>query len=221
MTQRQMIYLNADLWPAACRFQGWAANDRCKRLEVLAQLVGRPLESSKEIDSGKDFDAVRKGLQELAAKLPLDDGGLAARKRVKIREHLRCLALYHPDAEGYFRQMVLDLCGGGPAENSFAIRETPLQHLIEDLSSQPVIRRKRNGDTYEASSDLERVLMTLNGRLNGATGFRAKARDSLHDMLKKAGLPCACKQCSGRDALPRVHAQDAQERVPTLVEVPF
>jgi len=194
MTQRQMIYLNADLWPAACRFQAWAVKDRGKRLEVLAQLVGRPLESSTEIDSGKDFDAVRKGLQELAAKMPLDDGGLAARKRVKIHETLRCLDLY-TEADGYFRSIVRDVCGTlGLDPEQF--RTIALPRLVDSISAQPVWRADRRGEAYEGDSDLERVMKTLNARVNGKTGFRASAGDSVHDMLVAAGLKCFCKLCS-------------------------
>jgi hypothetical protein len=62
-------------------------------------------------------------------------------------------------------------------------------------------------------------LMTLNGRLNGKTGFRAKAGHSVHDMLIAAGLPCACKECS----LPRIKRgmNTEPEPKPEMAECPY
>jgi hypothetical protein len=44
---------------------------------------------------------------------------------------------------------------------------------------------------------MEELIITLSARLNGRSGFRARAGHSVHDMLCAARLPCACSSCGG------------------------
>lgn len=72
MTKPQRITLMADWWPAACTAQGWNPNDRARRLEVLSQAVGRPLNSANDLDRLTDIDAVKSHLLALSQPANLD-----------------------------------------------------------------------------------------------------------------------------------------------------
>lgn len=70
---------------------------------------------------------------------------------------------------------------------------------LDDLSDAPQFyRRKGSSDLHEGPSQLQRVLMRLDGLLHtnnkktGAQGYRVKAGHSLYDMKLAAGLPCDC-----------------------------
>lgn len=198
MTNRQRIFLMAELWPAACEFQGWSPDDRELRMEVLGAAVQRPLLSASQISTTDDFDRVRRHLEALAGKLQQHDGR-AARYREKFRRQLRCLALYVEDATGYAKAIIRDKfhrAGADPA--GFA--EADARRLAEWLSADPIARfDRRAGKLVEGPSQLEQLVMTLDERLhNAATGLRVKAGHTLHDMLTAAGLQCPCKDCARR-----------------------
>ncbi len=101
------------------------------------------------------------------------------RKLGKIRELLKCIALYIDDAEGYAREIIRDTVNRGSAQQVSA---------IEDLSEHP--------PGPDRPSPLDKLIMDLSRALNGKRGFRATAGDSLHDMNLKAGLQCGCSACA-------------------------
>ncbi|KAF0176478.1 MAG: hypothetical protein FD161_3017 [Limisphaerales bacterium] len=198
MTNRQRIFLMAELWPAACDYQGWASEDRELRMEVLSAAVQRPLASASEISTTADFDQVRQHLEALAGKLTQHDGR-AARYREKFRRQLRCLALYVEDATGYAKAVIRDkFHRAGCDPEGFAGADA--RRLAEWLSAAPTVRfDRREQRMVEGPSQLEQLVMTLDERLhNAATGLRVKAGHTLHDMLTAAGLQCPCKDCSRR-----------------------
>ncbi len=198
MTNRQRIFLMAELWPAACEYRGWHSEDRELRMEVLSAAVQRPLASASEISTTDDFDRVRRHLEALAGKLKQHDGR-AARYREKFRRQLRCLALYVEDAAGYAKAIIRDkFHRAGTDPVGFA--EADARRLAEWLSADPIARfDRRAGKLVEGPSQLEQLVMTLDERLhNAATGLRVKAGHTLHDMLTAAGLQCSCKDCARR-----------------------
>jgi len=113
MTTGQRIHLMADLWPAACREQGWNTEDRDLRLKVLSEALRRPLTSANEVGGNDEFDLVKSHLKTLANSLngameSIDPNiGRARRLRKKIIELVRCLNLY-ADGEGFAREIIRD-----------------------------------------------------------------------------------------------------------------
>lgn len=200
MTKAQRITLMADWWPAACRAQGWQPGDREQRLAVLAQAVGRPLTSASDLNSTSDVDRVRVHLQTLAdnvsAAMEQEHEGPARRQRVALDEILRCLALYHPDPEGYVREVIRDKFARGRRDRPARDLHAPLP-TMDDLSTQPRLwTNPRTGQVVELASELEQLLMTITRAVNGKNGMRNAAGHSLHDMRTRAGLRCSCAHCS-------------------------
>lgn len=186
MTEGQRITLMAKLWPAACKTQGWNKSDRAKRMEVLAQILNRPLESANDIDSREDFTRVKRGLEVLADNVAaaMDDGTENTARQIRhvIRTQLMpCIALYVPDADAYVREIIKDKFNRG--------RRVDYKDL-DDLTARP----RFIGDK-ETDSQLATLVYTLTARLNGKTGLRNTAGDDLHTMRIKAGVGCSCRRC--------------------------
>ena len=208
MNVKQRNYLMIDLWPMACRTQHWKVSDRELRLRVLGEAIGRPIKSANDLNGTNDFDRVKAHLKALAdsvqGAIEVDNPemGKARRLRERISEVMRCIALYVADPDGYLREVIKDGMHGGRRH------ECP---ALEDLDARPRFRGSR-----EMPSQLEQLLMTLSARLNGKTGLRNKAGDSLHDMRIKAGLECACRLCRPRvvvrvDEAPAAPVADADD----------
>jgi hypothetical protein len=66
MTEPQQRWFNSQLWPRACRAQGWKPSDRARKLALVSQILGREIQSTKEIGATKEFDLVKAELQHLA-----------------------------------------------------------------------------------------------------------------------------------------------------------
>ena len=144
--------------------------------------------------------------------------GAARRYRDVLRDHVKCLALYPLDqpmgragAEAFVQEILNDKFNHGRRH----------EHMtIEDVDDAPrFVTNKYSGKPEEKPSQLEQLVMTVAQRLNGKSGFRAKAGHSMHDMLTSAGLPCACKACcQGRVRVVRapVAAPAAASPVPVL-----
>lgn len=235
MTPQQRITIMADWWPAACRAQGWKSADRALRMRVLSVAVSfppgtfatildalavinsdeplkRPLASANELDSRGDVDRVKALLLFLAGNLKaaqeMDDAkaGVARRSRhVIVDERLRCLALYPLDkpmglagAQALLAELLRDFFNKGRRHEIVT---------LEDISEQPQsYRKKGSSELHEGPSQLQRLLMRLDGLLHtnnkktGVQGYRVKAGHTLHDMRIAAGLPCSCAPCCKRRA---------------------
>jgi hypothetical protein len=205
MTKKQRIALMADLWPNACRAQGWRESDRDLRLYVCSIALAcdirgvqsfraalfsdvpldRALKSTNEIDDDKDFTRVKGLLLMLADDLNgANEVGNPHLNKARqmlhvINEQIACLALYHDNAPAYVRQLCRDKFD---------------QPDFESLRSEPV---RVLPDGRKLPSELQQLIITLNSRLhNKRSGFRVLAGDSDHDMRLKANLKCACKECS-------------------------
>lgn len=203
MTKAQRVKLMAEWWPQACRAQGWNASDRDQRLAVLSQAVGRPLASASDLNHTTDVDQVRRHLQTLADHLPAameqEHEAPARRQRVALEQILKCLALYHPDPDGYVREVIRDKFAHGRSNRAARDLQSPLPS-IDDLSTAPRHWRRPDGVLIELPSQLEQLLMTITRAVNGKSGFRNQAKHSLHDMYMLADLPCGCRICFRRDA---------------------
>jgi hypothetical protein len=95
MTDRQQRWFNTDLWPAACRAQGWKPSDRPHKLRVVGQVIGREILSTKDVGTGREFDQLKAGLQHLArpdnlnaALATVDDTGPRAAQRKRWLHNL-------------------------------------------------------------------------------------------------------------------------------------
>ena len=87
----------------------------------------------------------------------------------------------------------------------------------EAYAASICLARFKSPDFRELSErELEQFRWTLAGRLNGKTGLRNKAGDSLHDMKTKAGLPCHCATYCAKRGVVLVGAEE-----PALEEQPF
>jgi hypothetical protein len=144
----------ADLWPAACRCQGWRASDRGLRLRVLSEAVRRPLCSASDLDPTADFDRVKAHLGMLAdnvqATIETDhpEIGQARRWRAAVRAKLRELREFHPDPDALLASLTRDKFGKALA--------------VDELSPESTWRTdRRTGELQEGHSELEQVLFTL------------------------------------------------------------
>lgn len=215
MTNSQRIALQADWWPRACRAQGWNADDRALRLRVCAWAVslGNPsqlellaaidsdrqparwLESTNDLDNGTDIDRVKACLGLLADNLRATgevgrpEIGRARRLRDVIRDQIKCLGLYLPRPRAYVAEIINDKFNRARRVDALTIR---------DLTADPIILR----DGREIPSQLDQLVMTLGGVLNGSgrgrarLGLRVQAGETLHAMKLRAGVRCDCAQCS-------------------------
>jgi len=108
----------------------------------------------------------------------------------KAGELMACLELYHPDPVGYVREIIRDKFNRG---SSRQVSD------ITDLSSEPqIVTNRSTGEPREIPSQIDQLIMTLGRVVNGKDGYRARAKDSVHTMLTRAGLKCHCAQCSPR-----------------------
>lgn len=184
MTSAQRIYLMATLWPEACKAQRWRPNDRARRMEVLSGILKRRIESANDIRSNEDFDRVKRELRTLANDVrgPMDNVAEAEGRRylgIIRKELMPCLALYcggMAGARGYVHKLIQDKFNQGRKVETLE---------MDDLSPHPQVRMVR-GQPVEGASEIQQLLYTLNSRLNGAKGLRAKAGHSVAEMRRRA-----------------------------------
>ena len=216
MTKAQRIALQADWWPRACRAQGWKTSDRDLRLrvcmwavsltnptqqELLAAIASdaqpiRWLESTNDLDNKGDVDAVKACLLMLAddlqktAEVGQPHFGSARRKRDRIRDHLKCLALYQEQPKKYLAVMLADMFHRPAGQAPFTIRD------LDD--------RER---FYQGSpSQLERILMRLakvvnqkrneNKLVPAFAHLQGELPLTIHEMKLTAGVYCDCAICA-------------------------
>lgn len=183
-TQAQKIHLNAELWPAACRQQGWKPKDREKLYEIYARVLGeREPHMSKLAEGGRisacdfvsapgrdDFGDVKKELQLLAGNDLLQADPIRRQRLWKIRSRLMpCYRVYRPDAA--------------------------LETILRDRFKRV---RLVNGIDDLGSADLEKLIWTLEARVNVC---RNDAGETHHQMCDKARVkpwrcPAKCERCA-------------------------
>ena len=160
----------------------------------------RHLKSATELNHREDVDAVKMLLLMLADNLNAADEhgkperGHGRRWRDVLADHMKCLALYPGEspmglggAQAFVQTIINDKFNHA--------RKFQLMTL-EDVDDRPrIVENERTSKLEEKPSQMEQLLWTVNARLNGKNGYRAKAGHSMHDMYISAGLPCACKAC--------------------------
>ena len=196
------------LWAAACRCQGWdrehgfkVADVNAKRHEVLQELG---FASLTHVDKREGFDRVKARLNVLCSRIEgaVDEvdvhQGDRRRLLFRMQSLIRCLCVYmHPDEAGKY---VHKIC-----TDKFAWRGA-ITRGWEELDHRPRPAEPLNGQPRLRPSELEELIITISGRLNGRNGFRAKAEHSVHDMLTAAKLPCECAHCARGGRATRVPA---------------
>ena len=160
----------------------------------------RHLKSATDLNDTTDVDAIKVLLLMLADNLNATDEhgkperGHGRRWRDVLADHIKCLALYPGQqpmglagAQAFVQTIIND---------KFNHNRQFQTMTLEDVDDRPrFIENKRTGRIEEKPSQMEQLLWTVNARLNGKNGYRAKAGHSMHDMYTAAGLPCACRAC--------------------------
>ena len=170
------------------------------RAHPPANVQFRHLTSATEMNHRTDVDAVKILLLMLADNLAAADEhgkperGHGRRWRDVLADHMKCLALYPlaaPMGLGGAQDFVQTIIN-----DKFNHARTHQSMTLEDVDDRPrFVENERTGKLEEKPSQMEQLLWTVNARLNGKTGYRAKANHSMHDMYISAGLPCFCKRC--------------------------
>lgn len=175
--------------------------------------------SLTEVDTRSGFDAVLAQLgamrDDVARTQEISDPtiGKSRRLREKIRkELLRCLALYEPDAEAYLQAVLRDKI------RWYKTDQPTRPPTLDDLTATPTHnRRPPCWALKEGPSQLEQLMMTLNARIHTK---RKAAGHTIHDMLTRAGLPCACTQCDRRSTRKPVPVIAREQAVTPAVDQP-
>ena len=211
-------------WGRACRTQGWTRQKGMSVTEISQKrhdmLMSLGFRSLTEVDPTSGFDRVLARTRVLADQISgaLDevDEHLGDRRRLhqKVRDQMRCLALYMP--HNAVARYVHTICAA-----KFEHRNG-LSRTWEELDHAPrSIGFVGNVERFKPSELME-LVMTLSARLNGRRGFRAKAQHSMHEMLTSAGVPCRCSSCHIPTAAPQeTPAAPAEIPAPELTSDPF
>ena len=160
----------------------------------------RHLTTASDLNNREDVDAVKILLLMLADNVDAanEQGkteiGHGRRWRDRLADHLKCLALFPLEkpmgadgAQAFLAEIINDKFNRGRKFSKMG---------LEDVDDRPnFVRNEATGKLDEKPSQMEQLLWTVNARLNGKNGYRAKAGYSMHDMYLAAGLPCACKRC--------------------------
>lgn len=162
-------YPTGGLWWQACQRQGWAFEDRDRRLQVLSQAAGKELESASYLDN-KGFDRVKARLLTLADRVSAAaeevgyeqglDPGEARRTMNHVRELLAELEALHPEPGEYVRTLLVGIKRGQRVDIGG----------VEELGTAP----RFFADGAEKISELEQFRRTLNARIHGKNGLAQK-----------------------------------------------
>jgi hypothetical protein len=215
MTLPQRNKLMIELWPAACRAQGWKASDRNFRLFILSVAVSfeigtlqqffqvmstpvdklpRLLTTADEIDQGEEFTKVKAVLSLLSDSVAgARDAGdpalnLARQKRNVILSLMQCLSIYPLE-----KPMGVD--GAEAYVTEIISGKFKRAMAIEELSYKPVRFTDRGtGEPRQIPSQLDQLLYTLSARVSK---YRQAAKHSEHQMRQIAGVRCrkTCQEC--------------------------
>lgn len=202
-------------WAAACKAQGWTRDGglttgeiNLLRREILTEVGFRSL---TEVDPGPGFDRLLarvRGLDDQLHKGALDQvkpsNGHRRRLVWKIEWLIKCLGIYLWDgaADTYVRKIVA---------RKFA-RPGEYPRPWTELSAD-----RTEG---QEDSELDQLRMTLNARVNGRNGFRAKDGHTVHEMATKAGVVCYCEACRGARDKARATPAATRPRKPRKVAAP-
>lgn len=177
------------------------------RHQLHVEALGRA-KSSKDF-TNHDLDLVLGVFRSISRPASMTSqlrqiGQRRERMLYKIGEHIRCLALYVPNAQAYADAI---------------LKERFKASSLDELGDHPTIQRTRNGD-IEKNAPLLQYLMTLAGRENA---LRKKAGHTLHAMKTQDGVTCECAACvqlapQEPDTLPD---SEAVETVPVTEDAPF
>lgn len=199
MTKSQRYTLLIDhkqhvsLWTRACRVNNWPKDDRDFRLQKLSEAVGRPIQSTSELNSTDDtdrvFDFLRSAADDLNATQAVDDPDAGRRRRLiyNIREVESELAAYPAHdpmgAEGV-RNLVRSLCADiGNKGRSLRVEIKD----VEDLSAKPITFTKK-GTLRKIPSQLDQLLVTLNRMLGK---YKKEEREWVEDEKRAQNEPDA------------------------------
>lgn len=126
----------AELWPAACLARGWDVADRERRLDVLSQAVGRDLQSANELNTTRDYDAVKGALLALS-----DDANLKAQVRQLCQPLIRLRwAIRHAAPLAYWSHIARSRFGTDDLDQ---LDETQLTQLRNTLSARANAHRRQ------------------------------------------------------------------------------
>lgn len=184
ITKSQRITLMAELWPAACRQQGWDENDKTMRYAVFAEVLGDREPHKSNLAAGghisandflsegerDDFGAIKRHLLLLSGKDLLQADPVRRRLLWIVTDRLMpCYRVYKPGAalETILRERFSRIKG---------------VNTIDDLSL----------------TNVKKLIYTLTARVNTA---RKAAGDTPHEMCQAAEVQCwrpppsKCPQC--------------------------
>lgn len=182
MTKKQRVHLMADLWPGACRAQGWDKNDRALRVRVLSDAAGRQLSSSSDLNGTDDFDRVKRHLLTLAdnvrAASEEDHEGEARRTMHHVRELLAQLEELMAEPGAYVMELVRGIKKGRRVEIG-GVEDLGTVPRMQCASCKPGGHGRGPGCPgfgQEHISELEQFRRTLNARINGKNGLASLHR---------------------------------------------
>jgi len=166
------------IWGRVCKDRGWKTSDRDFRLAKWSELLGRRIESADEVGR---IDECTKLMNELKVMLGVsvqaarESDDLTINQARVLRnqiagELIPCLELYVADVRGYLTEII-------ESKSRYRKTDRPTRDLtLMDLDA----------------GQLRHIQFTLAARLNEK---RRAAGDSIHDMRKRACVPCGCAKC--------------------------
>jgi hypothetical protein len=209
LTKNQRVHLMAELWPNACVFQGWNENDKERRYEFFARVLGSREPHKTTLARGGHISA-----NDFIKTDQQDDFG-------DVKRELLLLAAADLRQESPVRRTRLWI---------IRRRLAPCLHIYKAGALDTILRerfkraRQVNGIEDLSDGDLEKLIWTLEARVNAA---RNEAGDSHHEMCLEARVkrwklcPKDCEHCAAEAAQERQGAvvDGAQGSAAMLVEV--
>lgn len=228
MTKKQNIALQADWWPSACRAQGWKVGDRAMKLRVVMWIVSlvnpsqhelleainsdrqpeRWLESTSDLTDENEITAVKKCLGMLADNVAATNEvgrpefNRARQLRWKVRQHLKCLALFVPKPRAYLAEIVNDKF------NAWRKYGPPVS--IKDLTAEPIVTKGGKRIPSQLDQLMMRVAAVVNQKRNENVlapawqHMQGTEPLTIHEMKLTAGADCDCAVCARLGRVPLV-----------------
>ena len=128
MSPGQISYFQGSLWPAACAAQGWDRHDREFRLEFISGVIGRRIESAKEVEERDEFTLLKNRCMRLADVLQgaIEDGSLVFNQKRNCVWQIHQLEV----PAGVLKRILHDRFGGSLIED---LELAQLRHLLFTL----------------------------------------------------------------------------------------
>ena len=123
---------HVSLWTKACQANNWPKSDRAFRIAKISEAVGRPIESTSDLNNTTDVDRVfaflRAAADNIAAARELDhpDMGDARRLRWKIEEIKSQLAAFVENIPAYIAEIIKDKFNHGISRRVETLTEDDL-----------------------------------------------------------------------------------------------